>query len=171
MRKKTAGRKKTTEKFATATGVGTPLAVGRIIAHLMRKGLTYERARLYFIETLSAPEPGTFGSRLSKNTVDKYWQQYKQTIREPARRAGRDEKEFCAAFFTKQSARRLREIVERHRDQITVEIRSPLSTEELAAALVDIAKNEAVRVHKQSIAADYLTVTINYRHPKKKPRR
>lgn len=165
------GRRKTASKFANATGVGTPLAVGRIIAHLMRKGLTYERARLYFTDTLAPQEPGAYGGRLSKNTVDKYWQQYRRTIREPARRAGREEKEFCDEFFAKQSAQRLREIEARHRDQITVEIHSPLSTEELAAALVDIAKNEAIRASKQSIMADCLTVTINYRHPKKKARR
>lgn len=171
MRKKSAGRKKTADKFAGATGTGTPLAVGRIIAHLMRKGLTYGRARLYFTEILPPQEPGTSGGRLSENTVDKYWQQYRRTIRGPAHDAGRDEKEFCDEFFAKQSARHLREIEARHRDQITMEIHGPLSTKELAAALVDIAKNEAIRVSKQYITADCLTVTINYRAPKKKARR
>jgi hypothetical protein len=160
--KRKLGRPKTEDKFAEVTDARSPLGVGLRIERLMRQGTTYDQVLIFFKEIL----PPDY--QLSKNTVDKYRALYQQTICEPARAAGRDEEEFWKEFVANKSAKGVREWDARHRDQITVEIRSPLSTEELAAALTNIATNEAARVRKQSIDADYLTITFDYRAPKKR---
>lgn len=159
------GRKKTADKFAEATGSRSPLGVGLRIARLMRQGATYDQVLILFKEIL----PPDY--RLSKNTVDKYRALYQKTICEPARAAGRDEEEFWKEFVANKSAKGVRERDARHRDQITVKAPRPLSTEELAVALINIATNEAARVQKQSIEADFLTITFNYRAPTKRKKR
>lgn len=162
------GRKKTADKFASSIGTGTPLAVGRIIAHLMRRKITYERARAYFSEDLP-PD-----ARLSKNTVDKYWKQYKDTIRAASKKAGRDEKIFCDEFFKAQSEIEEKANIDARRDSITYQLPGRGNTKQLAAAieqwLPTVAANEAARIRKHSLDADHLVVTISYRpHKKSKP--
>ncbi len=163
------GRPANSQRLGRSTGTGSPLAVGRIIAHLMRKKVTYERARAYFTDDLPR------GSRLSKNTVDKYWKQYRDTIRVAAKKARRDEREYCDEFFRIQNEIEEQQRNDARRDAITYQLPGRGDTEQLASAieqwLPTVAKNEAARVRKQSIDAEQLVVTISYRAPQKKKRR